>query len=197
MAPITHGNILAVFFSASEAEIQEGKAWYDQANLTCKEIAKRFNISTNQVAAIVAALSPNNRWHRNISDAESLIKVHSASGDPNSVKVGTYSKNKEKAIRILNKENPLNVLGGLKVRSFYSCLTGGDDVVVDGHAFAIWSGQRIPTTKTPKISPALYANIALDYRLATNVINAATSDSLTPCQVQAATWVTWRNQFIK
>ena len=194
---ITHGNILAVFFSASQAEIQEGRAWYDQADLACRAIAETYNVEGGhqRVAAIIAALSPNNRWDRNVRDAEALIKAYTFGADLDAIKVSTYSKNKNKAIRILNGEAIEDVLGGLKVIAFYNCISGGDDVCVDGHAFSIWTGQRISTTKTPKISPKLYGQIAHDYRIATFTINKITGDCLIPSQVQAITWITWRNLY--
>jgi len=195
MDSITHGSILAVFFTASQAEIEEGRQWYISANTIAKNIAASHRCinGCNTVAAVIAALSPNNRWHRNIIDAEALIKVHSLGGEYGAIKVSTYSKNKDKAIRILEGEEPLDVLGGNKVRAFYRCILGEDDVCVDGHAFSIWSGQRVSTTKTPKISDSLYRAIVKDYQKATTVINSITQLNYTASQIQAITWVTWRN----
>jgi len=199
MTVISHGNILAVFFSASEAELQEGKVWYSAAFDTAKAIASRYDLpgGIDTVAAVIAALSPNNRWHRNVRDAEALIRVHCIGGELDAVKVSTYGGNKTKAIKILNGESPLDVLGGYKVRAFYNCIASHHscDVCIDGHAFAIWTGQRITTTNTPKISPKLYAEISEDYRRATCVINSVTNSCYTPPQIQAITWVTWRNLF--
>lgn len=190
---ITHGNILAVFFMANAAEIQDGEDWYARANLICRQLAHQFDGPFESIAGVMAALSPNNRWDRNVADTEAMLRVYNAGLDPNDVRVCTYNKNKEKAIRILNGEHPLDVLSGRKVRAFYGCIVGNNDVCVDGHAFAIWSGQRIPTTKTPKISDKLYDAISHDYRVATEQINAITGKQYLPCQVQAITWVAWRN----
>jgi len=192
---ITHGNILAVFFSASEAEICEGREWYSNANKYASALALKYNIHVERVAAIIAALSPNNRWNRNLIDAEALIKVYTNGGDPGSVKVATFNKNKAKAIAILNGDGPFTTLGGRKVRAFLQCILGlyPDAVCVDGHAYSIWLGQRVPTTKTPSISAKLYEQIANDYRKATDQINNITGQHFTPAQVQAVTWVVWRN----
>ena len=198
MGIVSHGNILAVFFSASEAEIQEGKVWYSTAYDTAKSIASRYDLpgGIDTVAAVIAALSPNNRWDRNVRDAESLIKVYCAGGECDAIKVSSYSQNKAKAIRILNGESPLDVLGGNKVRAFYHCLAARfHSVCVDGHAYSIWSGERVTTTKTPKITDKLYATISDDYRRATSVINTVTDSCYSAAQIQAITWVTWRNLF--
>jgi hypothetical protein len=63
---------------------------------------------------------------------------------------------------------------------------------VDGHAYAIWAGERIATTKTPKISAKLYASISADYIQAADTINAVTGASYSAAQVQAITWLAWR-----
>jgi DNA-binding NtrC family response regulator len=193
MQAITHGSILAVFFTASQAEIQEGAEWYNTANRTAKTIAETYGVSISRVAGIIAALSPNNRWHKNVRDAENLIKLWSVGADYQELKVSTYNANKRKAIAILLGNDPLEELGGFKVRAFYGCIMGHDDVCIDGHAFSIWSGQRVATSKTPTISAKLYNNIASDYQKATVIINEVVGKNYTAAQVQAITWVTWRN----
>lgn len=196
---ITHGSILAIFFMASEAEKAEGRDWYPRANRIASAISasyqRRCGIET--AAGVLAALSPNNRWDKNVRDAEALTKVICAGGDPDSVKVSTFNKNKKKAVEILSGEHPLNVLGGLKVRSFYQCILGNDAVCVDGHAYSIWTGQRVPTTKTPSISEKLYEKIETDYRLAAEQISSITGECYTAREVQAITWVVWRNMHAK
>jgi hypothetical protein len=191
---ITHGSILAVFFSASGAEIAEGEYWYARASMVCRGIAEQYKLPLETVAGVLAALSPNNRWSRNIIDTEAIVKAYVLSGqDVNAVKVSTFGKNKAKAIAILQGAAPLDVLGGLKVRAFYGCVIGGNEVCVDGHAYSIWLGQRVPTSKTPKISAKLYQQIADDYNLAATQINTITGRCYTGAQIQAITWVTWRN----
>lgn len=192
---ITHGSILAVFFGANEAEKHEGLSWYGRAQSIARRLASQYNISLSTVAGVIASLSPNNRWERNVIDAEALIKAYTYGGDYDALKVCTFGKNKAKAIAVLQGADPLDVLGGLKVRAFYECIIGADSVCVDGHAYSIWLGQRVPTNKTPKISDKLYARIAEDYRIATKQINQITSDFYLPCQVQAITWVAWRNLY--
>jgi hypothetical protein len=195
MNKITHGSILAVFFSANAFEIQEGEDWYARANLIARNIGNAYNVDWETVAGVIAALSPNNRWDRNVADTERLVKAYCAGGfDADAVKVCTFGNNKDKAIRILSGESPRDVLGGLKVQAFYGCIVGDNDVCVDGHAYSIWVGERIATSKTPKISPKLYHSIASDYRVATDQINAITGKQYLPSQVQAITWVVWRNQ---
>jgi len=194
MQPITHGSILAVFFAANDYETISGADWYQVANLSAQLLASRYNVRLNTAAAVIAALSPNNNWERNLIDADNLIRAYTLGGysDAAATKTSTYNLNKKKALNILEGAEPLDILGGLKVRAFYGCIIGENKLCVDGHAYAIWRGERITTNKTPKISPKLYASIESDYRLATDTINSVLGSNYKAYQVQAITWLAWR-----
>ena len=195
MLPITYGSILATFFEAKDLETVTGSQWYENAKKASLIIADRHNVELESVAGVVAALSPNNRWERNLVDADSLIQAYITGGIAlaNETKVGTYNTNKRKALNILEGGKPLDILGGLKVRAFYNCIMGSqDDVCVDGHAYALWKGEKIPTTTTPRITPRVYAAIAADYKRAAIAINSILSAEYTPAQIQAITWTVWR-----
>jgi len=194
MQPITYGSILAVFFAATDLERINGAQWYNVVQNASGIMAERYGISLETVAGVIAALSPSNRWERNLRDADNLIGAYTLGGldDALSVKTSTYSKNKAKALAILQGAEPLEALGGLKVRAFYGCIIGQDTVCVDGHAYAIWRGERISTSSTPKISPKLYAAISADYVKATDTINSVLGAQYKPFQIQAITWLIWR-----
>lgn len=190
----THGSILAVFFQASVAEVLEGLHWYTRASNVAQTIANDYlDGQYNAAAGIIAALSPNNRWERNVRDAEALAKVFASGGNLDKIKVSSYGLNKTKAISILSGNDPLDVLGGRKVRAFYQCIIGEDAVCVDGHAYSVWLGERVATSSTPRIGDKLYNQIAEDYRIAAKQISNIKGEFYTPAQVQAITWVTWRN----
>lgn len=195
MLPVTHGTILAVFFNATPAEIVDGAQWYVRAKDAAVLIVERYGLSLETVVGVIAALSPNNKWERNVTDADQLCRAFTLGGHPaaDSIKVGTYKANKLKALRILSGEPPLSVLGGLKVRAFYGCIMGDTvSVCVDGHTYAIWMGERIPTTKTAKISPKLYAAISADYIKAAETINNVMGANYSASQIQAITWIAYR-----
>jgi hypothetical protein len=187
-------NIFAIYQLASVADIQEGKFWYATACHICLDLAKKYSISQAQAAGVVAALSPRNKWERNILDAENLIAAYKAAGVDgcNSVKVCTFSKNKAKAIRILEdtslSENTiLDILSGPKLQEFYTCISGvEDEVCIDGHAYSIWSGGRITLANIPSIGKKLRAQIKEDYR------QAAKEAGIYSYQMQAITWCVWR-----
>lgn len=194
MLAISHGYILATFFNATPAEVSDGASWYGRASESSVLIACRYSLPMNTVAGVIAALSPNNKWERNVVDAEQLCRAFTLGGHSaaDKIKVSTYNANKIKALRILSGELPLSVLGGLKVRAFYSCIMGESSVCIDGHAYAIWLGQRIPTTKAPKISAKLYAVIASDYVKAAATINQIMGTDYSGAHIQAITWLTYR-----
>ena len=194
MIPITYGNILAVFFNATDLERINGEQWYAVARQAATVLADRYGVSASTAAGVIAALSPNNRWTKNLDNADALIRAYKLGGidAANLVKVATYNNNKIKALKILDSGEPLDILGGLKVRAFYNCILGGDSVCIDGHAYAIWAGLYIPTTKTPKITPKAYEIISADYRLAADKINLILNANYSAAAVQAITWLVWR-----
>ena len=191
---ISHGQIIAVYLMASDIERHNGATFYSQAQTISAEIAADCSLSLATVAGVVAALSPNNRWERNIVDARRLCSAYVAGGADHAatIKVATFNGNKRKAIAILAGADPLSVLGGLKVRAFYSAIMGEDAIVVDGHAYAIWRGERIPTSSTPKISPKLYSAIVADYRRAADALSLVIGSPISAVTVQATTWLVWR-----
>jgi hypothetical protein len=174
----------------------DGERFYPDALAHCQNLARAYSLPVETVAGVVAALSPNNKWSRNLQDAHNICRAYVVGGyaDAEQIKCSTYNRNKIKALTILGGADPSTVLGGLKVRAFYGCIMGDPyaDVCVDGHAYSVWLGQYVPTTKTPKISPKLYAAISADYAMAAEQINIILNTAYLPCQIQAITWLAWR-----
>lgn len=192
-------HIIGMLGLASTADIEQGKHWYRRAYDLAVQFMHAYNgLTLGQAIGVIAALSPNNKWHRNVADAETMIKLWHQGHDPRIAKVCTFNPNKGKAARILELESPdgetiESILSGQKVVAFYRCISGYKDTVcVDGHAFAIFMGERIPTTKTPSLSPALYAAITRSYMLAADRSFETCGHILTAAEVQAVTWVTYR-----
>jgi hypothetical protein len=191
---LSHGNILATFFHANSAELLKGASWYSDALRFCSNVAQSTGLPVCTVAGVTAALSPNNRWERNQLDAERICRAFVAGtlSDAAALKVSTFHGNKQKALAILAGAHPLDVLGGLKVRAFYACILGDAGVCVDGHAYAIWLGSYVPTTKTPKISAKLYASISAAYGQAAETINGVMGTAYSAAQIQAISWTVWQ-----
>ena len=186
-------NIKAVHQLATLTEITEGLAWYPAARAIARDLASRYGIHEAEAAGVIAALSPRNRWERNVHDAEALISAYVAAGAEQAMltKVCTFANNKQKAVRILTAgvltdADVLEILSGPKLKEFYSCIRGIADVCIDGHAFCIWSGGRTGLKDVPKLGVKLRREIKADYTQAANDLG------LTPAALQAITWVAWR-----
>jgi hypothetical protein len=199
MKPLTSRTtaIIGTYHLSTDLERSNGKNWYRQAHRAALDLSGPFACGVITSAGVIAALSPNNKWERNLRDAQTLFDTFKTLGAyaASQVRVCTFDTNKAKALAILKLQNPtvddvVIVLHGLKISAFYRCILGDSQAVcVDGHAYSIWSGELITTTKTPKISPSLYSQISKDYRAAAQIVST-TSQSVTPSELQAITWLT-------
>ena len=135
--------IVAKFTLATSQEVQLGCDWYASAfKISCR-IANKYGLRPEVAAGVIAALSPNNRWERNIIDAEAIIKCWAAGGtdeDILAVKVCTYTKMQEKALAILrfdiyHKSSITAILNGPKIIEFFNCITNSalNDVCISSH----------------------------------------------------------------
>lgn len=191
---INQQNILAIHQLANAAERADGAAWYPVAHCIAFELAENYGITECQAIGVLAALSPRNRWSRNVDDAEALVAAYVAAGPEQAAltKVCTFSSNKAKAIRILETDDPTAdqvraILSGPKMKEFFTCILGNhSEVCVDGHAFCVWNGGRTSLADVPGIGVRLRRQIKADY------VAAAEQLDISPATLQAITWVAWR-----
>lgn len=173
-------NIKAYYYLSTRLERIEGAEWYADASRTAKTLAGLYNETFSTVVGIIAALSPRNKWVRNVIDAEGVLAF-------DDFKTATFKANKVKAYRIKDGEKPLDVLSGNKVRSFYHCIVdpSTDDVCVDGHAWAVACGfgERV---QVKRISDTEYTSIQSAY------CQAALELGVSPTTLQATTWLAYR-----
>lgn len=188
-------NIIAVYNLASVSDIQQGQSWYARALVFAVRLSDLYNIDTKTIVAVIASLSPRNRWERNMQDAESMVKAYANGAtykDLMQLKVCTFKTGKDKAARILtdkisDRADLLATLKGPKLQEFFNCILGDvDDVCIDGHAYSIWIGDRITLANVPSIGKKLRQSIKADYQLAAQKLGVK------PHVVQAITWVTWK-----
>lgn len=179
-------NVLAVYNGATADQIRFGLTWYSDAHNYARLLSSTYDISVAQAAGIIAALSPMNGWENNKNKAMQLIRQGNGTG------CGLY-RNVEKAMAILLggfDVNPLDILGGDKVRAFYQTILdphGDIDPVIDRHAFDIAVGENTDEKRRGILSrKGVYANFAAVYR------EAAIIAGIGAAQMQAITWVAWR-----
>ncbi len=186
--------IVAKFELATSQEVQLGCEWYSSAFHTCARMSKMYDVPTSTCAAVIAALSPNNKWERNIKDAEDIIKAFKYGDDDDvmNVKCCTYTMNKLKALNILKSHSVdyETILKGPKTIEFYHCIMLEDDVCIDGHAYSIWFDKRLTMKQVPNIGKKLRATIKQDYKDATSFINEELGEKYLASTIQAITWVT-------
>jgi len=191
--------ILGTYYQATPHDIIQGLNWYPSAHRKALELTGPFACGVITSAGVIAALSPNNKWERNLTDAQHLLDTFMTDGAyaASQLRVSTFDNNKAKALAILKLQSPTvddvaTVLNGRKISAFFRCILGDSQTIcVDGHAYSIWIGHDIPTIKTPKISPRLYEQISSDYREAARIVST-TSQPVTPAELQAITWITHR-----
>lgn len=68
-------NIRVLFNSLTPDFVDKSKQWYDGANRIAQQFAKDYKVSLEQAAGILAALSPQNDWFNNITNANHVMDV--------------------------------------------------------------------------------------------------------------------------
>jgi hypothetical protein len=166
--------ILSAYSAATPQEMAEGAVWYPNARELAYELAEEYVMG----AGVIAALSPQIQWDRNIDLARDAFNdwFHGQVGDA----IG-------KARSIMQGRDPDVVLPrGKKTWHFYHCILNPstpDHVTIDRHAAHIALGSA-----TAKIGVKLYREVAESYYEASKVIGRP------PAEVQAVTWVSIRNK---
>lgn len=174
-------NILACYDRAPASVKADGVAWYSDALDIAYAYASEFRIEVETAAGVIAALSPQSPWDRNVKDAHALLAGEAIHVKPDSL---------TKAERIIAGEHPLDVLRGNKVRAFYAAIMGDHSVVVvDRHAASCYANRKLSDAQVRPVfatSGKLYRRIAAAYR------RAAREAGIAPCAMQAVAWVQWR-----
>lgn len=154
-------------------------------------------------AALIKAMGTSGTWGTDAPGEK--VKYHDdVTGQ---VKAATWScgiSGVENAVRVYSGEDPNEVLGGHKVRSFYNNVSNPHHpdgyVTIDTHAISAAAGRKI-TAQDPRMdrltgSPSLrshgthgtYPAVADSYR------RVAAKHGLTPQQAQAIIWLQWRKE---
>ena len=186
-------NITCVYRDADETQHAEGLLWYSDAQKAAHDIAVKYGIAVYLVVAVIAALSPNNKWSRNVTNAATLIDAFLRGDGIDSVKVSTYHTMKRKAWGILaarpDYDGAKAMLKGQKITSFFMDIMGEFNVTIDGHARNIAYNERVGLTDDrTNIGVREYRALQAAYE------EAARRVGLMPYQLQAITWRVWRDR---
>lgn len=176
-------NIIEVWATATVHERAQGEQWYERAHTEACSLGQEANLTTTAAAGIIAALSPQVEWGRNV---EAAYMVANGFTPP-----AILGRSIQKAERIRNGEHPNDVLSGDKVRAFWHLIEHPHSqegvVCVDRHAFDVAVGY-VTDDRTRKALErvGIYVLFSEAYRLASERVGAL------PHVVQATTWVTWK-----
>lgn len=178
-------NIVAMYNRASEWDVAEGMTWYEEAFRLCTILSRKYDRDVNVVAAVLAALSPRNKWAQNVKDTEVILAAAVEGLPVEDIRVGTTNLFRDRAYEIA-RTGKIGLLKGPKVWSFWKDIVdnrGTDRVTVDVWAYRIAAGDL---KAAPKLDYKAYNHIERQYQ------RAARKLGLLPLQLQAITWVTAR-----
>lgn len=191
-------NILDVYRSATAQDIIDGTEWYARARRLAMDLDP---IDPVRGAAVIALISPVTPWDRNVWLAGEAYRMHAA-GEDVATFLPTLKGNARKVARVLNGEDPADVVAGLKVTAFWLTIadpTNHHAVVVDRHAYDIAVGETTNDEIRGKAigTPKRYNIIADCYADAAEILSRETGQMILPSTVQAVTWTTWRRSAIR
>ena len=173
-------NIMSVWYLATDEQVAEGRKWYGQARETATMLADG---DTAVGAGLLAALSPQTAWWLNVELACDAYDTGTAR---------RHTRDScSKANRIMAGIDPESVLPmQRKTGQFYRCILDPTDpvaVCIDRHAYDIAVGIPLGDWNRGLSAHGRYALLAHCYWEAAQRLGEI------PSTVQAATWVTWRD----
>jgi hypothetical protein len=186
-------NIIRKNDAATPTDRKLGEMWYRNAHIQAIAVGQG---NVERGAGIVAALSPRAPWDDNIAAARRFAETR----EPwekytlHAQDKGQTRVQNDKAMRILSGEHPLDVLGGMKERSFYHNILDPENpehITIDKHAHDIAMGISQGVRRTsPELglgAKSRYQHFSDAYRTASDVTGI-----VVPLVLQATTWVTHR-----
>ena len=176
--------LLKHYSKADTKTLLSGLSWYEKAHNEAKLLADVFDVPLTKAVGVISALSPRNKWARNLADAWSILEEPSLE-----TKTCTFKGQRQKAIDIINStgdENEiLTILGkGTKTRNFFTNILNFNTstcVTVD-----VWAFRSVNLEAKNK-----------NYKPVENAYqNVATQLGILPHQLQAIIWGTVRGSLV-
>jgi hypothetical protein len=181
-------NILATYRRASDAQRADGMVWYNEAHALAVTLARSAGHETLRAAGVIAALSPRMEWSMNERLA---IRTYAEGG----IDGGCLGISVRKADAIYNGADVLATLKAPKTSAFAEVIADPTDtwtVVIDRHAMSVAHGRTSTDDEVAALNRKGYYQAYSDaYR------KAAAEIGITPSQMQATTWVVWRETEIR
>lgn len=114
--------LLSIYAAADSDVLDAGRLWYPGAENVIADLSREFQLGRPRVAAIVAVLSPRQRWRKNMEAARHVLEGESW-------RAVVYDANRDKANALLAGAPLEQIIGGDKVTSFWANLIGSRTAV--------------------------------------------------------------------
>lgn len=169
---IAYRALSELYESATVDEVASGMTWYERAHDIAAQIATKYDRNVDEVAKVIAILSPLNMWSSNVNDTWAVYEH--VLRDAELTKVSALQANVNKAIDLI--ATGLDTLSGQKVTSFYrNIMLCSESVTVDSWMHKV---SGIGGTLT-----------AMRYRAIAEAVKLIAHDQgLLPYQAQAIIW---------
>lgn len=186
-------NLLNIYGQADASDVEQGIVWYPEAQRIVREWSSHYRYSIDTVACVVASLSPQLEWKRNLVIADDVL----ASRVPSIGGVLMSNLRKAETLRDRDYQQELGYSlsarmlavfpQGPKVNSFAYNLAGDMRMVtVDTHACQAALNNPLATVRlgwTPyKIFTECYAHAAVEV-------------DRQPAEFQAIVWHVWKRLY--
>ncbi len=177
-------NLLQLFRTETTPEdIAAGVVWYPNARAIVRQWSREFSLPIAVVANVIAGLSPQCEWTRNLIAAENVLSGYPAGWGPlhgNVAKVQRLLGERGTDIRVYFPHGP-------KVYAFSRNLAGSNRVVtVDTHAV---QACHLDACLRLTIRERTYPLFARGYVLAAHDVQ------MMPATFQAVIWHTWKRLY--
>jgi hypothetical protein len=217
LAPSTR-NVTRAFWAATAEDRVTARSWYLKAAALAEMLADEYEPRDDyedggetwqpgayeRAAAVIAVLSPRLSWPKNV-ELTQLAYRRFYGGEWRNADMAAadwpgLKSNAVKAWRILQGEDPDEVVKGPKVRAFWHTIANpynAEAVVIDRHAFDVAVGRVMDDRTRGAVlgRKGAYDAFATVYRRAAKSISArADGMPWTPAEVQAVTWTYWRRE---
>jgi hypothetical protein len=182
--PEIQQNLLSLYDKRTLQDETLGQSWYPRAHAIVREWADTYSYSIATVACVIAAVSPQCTWERNLIIADDILADRAISIG------GALHVNIAKARHILaDRSGQITPYFpyGPKVASFAVNLAGDySHATIDTHAMQA-ALNDVQATYTLKWGP--YAVFAQCY------VNAAKIVGIEPATFQAILWHVWKRRY--
>jgi len=181
-------NLDYYFNKATKQEIKTGLSWYKDANNICKDIATKYDTTTLIAAQVISALSPRNKWDKNIKDSYKVFEAIKNGIPAESIKVSTFHTNKFKSYAIINNNVQITDKS-LKTYNFVNniALLSENHITID-----IWH-LRACFSRIIKIDKANVGRVAYQ-QIKELTIKKANKLGIKGYELQAIIWGSIRNE---